>query len=93
MTSHAEPSMMSPTALAVGGMTCEGCARTIERVLSRVPGVKSATVDFDLGIAIVNGSAAPSELAAAIARAGYSASLAEAGAANAAKERSQWRKQ
>lgn len=74
MTINAETSMMSPTALAVGGMTCEGCARTIERVLSRVPGVESATVDFDLGVAIVNGSAAPSELTAAIEKAGYSAS-------------------
>jgi copper chaperone CopZ len=64
------------TNLALTGMTCDGCARTIERVLSRVPGVKSAKVDFDLGIAIVNGSAVPSELISAIEAAGYDASIA-----------------
>ena len=69
---------MNPTTLAVSGMTCEGCARTIERVLSRVPGVKSATADFDLGLAIVNGSAAASELIAAVEAAGYSGSLTDA---------------
>lgn len=81
MTNHAESSMISATTLAVGGMTCAGCARTIERVLSRVPGVQSAAVDFDLGIAIVNGSATPLELSAAIEKAGYSASLTDAAAA------------
>ena len=65
---------LRPTTLAVSGMTCGGCARTIERVLSRVPGVTSANVDFDLGVAIVNGSAAPSELIAAIEKALYGAS-------------------
>lgn len=68
------------TTLALSGMTCDGCARTIERVLSRVPGVTSANVDFDLGVAIVNGSAAPSELIAAVEAAGYGASVAEANA-------------
>jgi copper chaperone CopZ len=68
------------TTLAVSGMTCGGCARTIERVLSRVPGVTSANVDFDLGVAIVNGSAAPSELIATVEKAGYGASAAEASA-------------
>lgn len=80
MTSYVEISARNPTALAVGGMTCGGCAHTIERVLSRVSGVESASVDFDLGLAIINGSAAPSELIAAVEKAGYSASLAEANA-------------
>jgi copper chaperone CopZ len=69
---------LSPTTLAVTGMTCDGCARTVERVLSRVPGVSSAKVDFDLGRAIVSGSTAPSELITAIENAGYGAT--EAGA-------------
>jgi copper chaperone CopZ len=83
MAGHAESSTMSPTMLAVSGMTCAGCARTIERVLCRVQGVKSATVDFDLGIAIANGSATTSELIAAVEAAGYGACPA---AANAPKE-------
>jgi copper chaperone len=68
--------MRSPgvATLAVSGMTCAGCARTIERVLSRVPGVERATVDFDLGIAIVNGAADPAQLIAAVGAAGYGAS-------------------
>lgn len=68
----------SPTTLAVTGMTCDGCARTVERVLSRAPGVNSAKVDFDLGLAIVNGSATPLELITAIENAGYGASVTEA---------------
>jgi len=32
--------------LAVGGMTCAGCARTLESSLARVPGVSAATVRF-----------------------------------------------
>lgn len=71
---HAESPTLTPTTLAISGMTCEGCARTVERVLSRVRGVTSAAVDFDLGVAIVNGSAAPSDLIAAVEAAGYGAS-------------------
>jgi copper chaperone CopZ len=71
---------VSPITLAVTGMTCSGCARTIERVLSRVPGVISAKVDFDLGLAIVNGSTAPSELIKAIEKAGYGASVTKTSA-------------
>lgn len=77
MDIHTETSALKPTTLAVTGMTCEGCARTVERVLSRVSGVKSATVDFDLGIAIVNSFATPSQLVAAVASAGYGASIAD----------------
>ncbi len=31
---------------AVEGMTCEHCARTVERVVKKVPGVQAAVVDF-----------------------------------------------
>jgi copper chaperone len=31
-----------PVVLAVSGMTCGGCAATVTRVLSRVPGVSNA---------------------------------------------------
>jgi copper chaperone CopZ len=60
--------------LAVGRMTCAGCARTIERALLRLPGVQRATVDFDRGVATITGSAGPTELVAAIEAAGYAAS-------------------
>lgn len=77
MNIRAESPAPRPTTLAITGMTCGGCARTVERVLSRVPGVKSATVEFDLCLAIVNGSAEPSNLIAAIQTAGYGASVAD----------------
>ncbi len=71
---YGETGTAGVTTLAVGGMTCAGCARTIERVLSRVPRVERATVDFDLGVAIITGSAAPTELIQAVEAAGYAAS-------------------
>ncbi|WGR94926.1 heavy-metal-associated domain-containing protein [Bradyrhizobium sp. ISRA443] len=55
-------------------MTCSGCARTVERVLRRVSGVDNATVDFDLGLAVVNGAATP--VIAAVEGAGYGAAKA-----------------
>lgn len=67
---------VKPTTLAVSGMACGACARTIERVLSRVPGVEGATVDFDHGVAIVNGSAGARDLIGAVEAAGYGASVA-----------------
>lgn len=77
MNVSAETQTPAATALAVRGMTCAGCALTIERLLSWVPGVQRAIVDFDLGVAIVNGSAAPAELIAAVEAAGYGASAVD----------------
>ncbi len=38
----------------IDGMTCEiGCARTIEKKIANMDGVKSATVDFDRRLAMV----------------------------------------
>lgn len=67
-----------PTTLALSGLACGACARTIELVLSRVPGVKSATVDFDRGVATVNGSAAIRDLINTVEAVGYGASVAGA---------------
>lgn len=74
MDIDAENPTLNPTTLAVSGMTCGSCARTIERKLRRVPGVRTATVDLELGLAIVNGTAAPLSLITAIESAGYGAS-------------------
>jgi len=74
MDVDAENPTLKPTTIAVTGMTCGSCARTVERRLRRVPGVKTTAVDLELGIAIVNGTAAPSSLIAAIEAAGYSTS-------------------
>ncbi|WP_299553384.1 heavy metal-associated domain-containing protein [Seonamhaeicola sp.] len=38
----------------IDGMTCEiGCAKTIEKKIAKMEGVKSATVDFDRKLAMV----------------------------------------
>ncbi len=34
------------TKLKIGGMTCDGCVRSVEKKLSRVAGVESAQVDL-----------------------------------------------
>ncbi len=61
------------TVLTVSGMTCGGCANTVARILSRVPGVADAKVDFATGRATIRGEAAPAELISAVEAAGYEA--------------------
>ena len=41
--------------LIIEGMTCEHCARSVQRVLMENAGVVSAEVDFKNGIALVTG--------------------------------------
>ena len=50
--------------LAVGGMTCTGCASTIQRGLALLPGVDGATVNVATRRATVNvdGDTDPAEL-------------------------------
>lgn len=68
------------TTLSISGMTCGGCANTVTRVLSRVPGVDSANVDFGSGRAAVAGTARPQDLIRAVEAAGYGAQVS--GSAN-----------
>ncbi|HVI87310.1 MAG TPA: heavy metal translocating P-type ATPase [Dongiaceae bacterium] len=58
-------------ALDIEGMTCAACATRIENVVKRVPGVTAANVNFATETAYVRGTAAPSEIEAAVKRAGY----------------------
>ena len=60
--------------LPVRGMTCGGCARTVERKLSATPGVVKVTVDLEGGSATVQYDAAavePETLANAVRQLGY----------------------
>jgi copper chaperone CopZ len=61
--------------LSISGMTCGGCATSVMRVLSQVPGVASAKVDLAEARAIVAGTAPAAELIAAVRAAGYEAVL------------------
>jgi Cu+-exporting ATPase len=76
MNENAENRASGATRLAITGMTCTGCARALERALSRVAGVERANVDFGAHLAVVDGTAAPVELIRAVEAAGYGASEA-----------------
>ena len=57
--------------LPVEGMTCAACAGRVRRALIAVPGVAAAEVNPATGQAEVTGSAAQSDLVAAVTKAGY----------------------
>jgi len=60
--------------LAVRGMTCGNCARSVERKLGATPGVRKATVDLAGASAIVEYDAdlvKPEMLANAVRQLGY----------------------
>lgn len=67
---------MARTKLNVTGMTCDHCTHTVKSALEGVNGVRSARVDLDAGIAIVDyddNVTQPGEMDAAVADAGYGA--------------------
>jgi copper chaperone CopZ len=66
--------------LQIAGMDCEACAGVIRNKLLETPGVAAAEVHYPAGHAVVRYDAArvePEALLAAVASAGYSATLAE----------------
>ena len=72
------------TTLAVGGMTCGGCAGNVQRALEGVAGVTSAAVDHVAGNAsVMHAGVAQAELEAAVAAAGYSVGGGESAGADA----------
>lgn len=67
---------MSSVKLAISGMTCEGCVRTVERRLKSVPGVHAAKVNLAANEADVDyspGAVSPDDLTAAVEKLGYQA--------------------
>jgi cation transport ATPase len=68
----------------VEGMSCASCAARVERVLTRQPGVRRATVNFATARALVEmdpETADPDALEAAVRRIGYALSRATSSAA------------
>ena len=60
--------------IPIRGMTCSGCARTVEKKLSSTPGVTRVFVDLEGGRATVEYEAAavePETLANAVRQLGY----------------------
>jgi copper chaperone len=40
---------MESTVMSISGMTCQGCVKSVTRVLSSVPGVAEVSVSLDRG--------------------------------------------
>jgi len=67
---------MHALTLEVTGMTCQGCVRSVTRVLQALPGVQAAQVSLERNQAVVICDPArvdANQLVAAVAAAGYQA--------------------
>jgi len=68
------PVKISTVEFQVEGMTCTGCEKTIQKKLSKVPGVKSAKADHKAKTTVVefnDSQTTPEALAEAIKSTGY----------------------
>lgn len=63
------------TEIKIEGMSCGHCVAAVKSALESIPGVQSAEVTLEPGLAIVEGSANFAELEHAIKEEGYRASL------------------
>ena len=71
---------MKTTILTIEGMHCDGCARTVEALLVRLPGVRKAEASFDERRARIlhdQTQATDAEFAAAVAKGGFTATAAD----------------
>lgn len=76
--------LMNPLEVKIEGMHCNGCASTIQALLSHEPGIKSAAVSFANSKATVlydPNETDPAKVKAAIEKAGYRATGGEAATA------------
>lgn len=62
---------MSTTTYRVNGMTCEHCAHAVTEEVAALSGVDDAVVDLSAGTVAVAGDVAETDVAAAVAEAGY----------------------
>ena len=62
---------MATQVLKVGGMTCGGCAKHVEKALRGLEGVSAVAVNVAEGTARVEGSASLEAMAASVTEAGY----------------------
>lgn len=62
---------MSERVFTVEGMTCDHCVQAVTREVSAIPGVISASVDLAAKQLTVAGDAADTDIADAVAEAGY----------------------
>lgn len=80
--SAAVPASAQMISLRVSGMDCAACTAAIKKSVEKVPGVYSASVDFDSQQATVatDGKADPQAVLKAVAAAGYKAEILDGGA-------------
>ncbi|KAA0012178.1 heavy metal translocating P-type ATPase [Billgrantia pellis] len=82
--------------LAISGMTCASCVKTVQQALERTPGVATATVNFGTRIAQVHGHVDDQALMRAVAAVGYGAEpivdLRQAEAARAEHDAREYRR-
>ena len=71
--------------IAIEGMTCASCVARVERALTAVPGVASASINLATERATVTGTADAALLQKAVEGAGYAARLVQASAAGDAE--------
>ena len=71
---------MEQIKLEVNGMTCQGCVRSVTRVLEAVPGVAGVEVSLERKEAVVRmqGAASGEQLTKAVEEAGFEARVAGA---------------
>ncbi|MGY3944625.1 heavy-metal-associated domain-containing protein [Aeromonas tecta] len=59
--------------LTVSGMSCGGCAASLQKALLAQPSVTQAKVDFDSSKAVIDGELSKAELIALIEAKGFNA--------------------
>ncbi len=67
---------MSKLKLDVSGMTCGGCARSVEKIIQKADAASKVTVDLSSGRVEAETSADPAAVAAALTAAGFPAKQA-----------------
>lgn len=68
--------MSETVTLNVKGMSCEGCANAVKKIVARTAPQAETQVDLASGIVRVAGAADANTLAEAITKGGYPATLA-----------------
>lgn len=62
---------MSKKTIKIEGMMCEGCVKSVEESLKKIPGVTSVDVNLKKGTATVQGDAEDDALIRAVVDAGF----------------------
>ena len=66
---------MSKKTLKIEGMMCEGCVKSVQEALEKVPGITSVDVNLKKGTAVVQGDVDDETLIKAVVDAGFRGSV------------------